>query len=271
MSLVLNGLEKFFEEDKSECIAAFKTLLELRKSDLFLQLEQEFYRQSLNMFIVMSAWCGLTRYLRNLIDAGSNINNLTAIGFTPLMASSKHGHLDCIEILLAAGASVNIQSDKGTTALMMWPDCLDLLYQEGADVNLADSKGMTALMFATLSDRIKTYRQEKIEKGEKEEDYFHIRNPSLVGSVCVKMLLDFGADVIKRSDDGFTPLAWAAFTGHKKCMDLLLDAGAEVNAFHCGIIAIKMASGNGRVSSIPIFPIFQPKFLFFLFSPIFQP
>ena len=46
----------------------------------------------------------------------------------------------------------------------------------------------------------------------------------------VQMLLAYGADVNAKTDEGVTPLLYAALNGHLKVVDLLIKHGADVNA-----------------------------------------
>jgi ankyrin repeat protein len=46
----------------------------------------------------------------------------------------------------------------------------------------------------------------------------------------VEMLLARGADVNARTEEGLTPLAYAALSGHLKVVDLLIKHGADIDA-----------------------------------------
>jgi len=46
----------------------------------------------------------------------------------------------------------------------------------------------------------------------------------------VELLIDNGADVNGKTDEGRTPLHWAAYSGHKEIAELLIGEGAEMNA-----------------------------------------
>ena len=45
----------------------------------------------------------------------------------------------------------------------------------------------------------------------------------------VKLLLDYGADVNAKNDNGETALDWTSVTGHIEPVKLLLEYGADVN------------------------------------------
>ena len=47
----------------------------------------------------------------------------------------------------------------------------------------------------------------------------------------VQAELDKGVDVDTKDDNGLTPLQWAALEGHKEIVELLIDTGANVNAW----------------------------------------
>lgn len=54
---------------------------------------------------------------------------------------------------------------------------------------------------------------------------------AMAGSAdCIQLLLDAGADVDTRGPLGETPMMWAVTKGRRDCMALLLAAGADVNA-----------------------------------------
>ncbi|XP_005108004.1 delta-latroinsectotoxin-Lt1a [Aplysia californica] len=67
----------------------------------------------------------------------------------------------------------------------------------------------------------------------------------------VKRLLESGADANKKSRDGMTPLAVAAFWGYDHLVDLLIEKGADINACNSGTLwtALHCAAfqGHGKV------------------------
>ena len=82
-------------------------------------------------------------------------------GDTPLMTAAWQGHTDCVEVMVKAGADVNLRSysssNKGDTALVgaAWNSkVINLLLKAGADVNVAGDGGKTPLMHASCDGNV---------------------------------------------------------------------------------------------------------------------
>lgn len=89
-----------------------------------------------------------------IILAGALVDkNIVSNGFmVPIMYAMSLDNPEIIKILLKAGADVNIQDNKGNTALLYGYysntnhiTCLKLLLQAGADPNIKNKNGLTAL------------------------------------------------------------------------------------------------------------------------------
>ena len=64
-----------------------------------------------------------------------------------------------------------------------------------------------------------------------EPAWLSIFNAAKQGNIeAVKKHLADGVDVNKKGKGFYTPLHWAAFSGHKQTVELLITKGAEVNA-----------------------------------------
>ena len=82
-------------------------------------------------------------------------------------------------------------------------------------------------------------------------------NQEFVGAVnhghwdVVKSLLDKGADINARADNGVTALMMASYEGAVGVVKLLLNKGAEVNdKSNNGFTALLMAVGNGNLDVV---------------------
>ena len=91
--------------------------------------------------------------LRILLQAGADVNIVDNNQNTALMYAVKWGNPDCVEMLLTAETGVNKLNKKGETAVICaakenHEGCMKLLLQSGADVNTKDKRGCTALIYA---------------------------------------------------------------------------------------------------------------------------
>ena len=180
-----------------------------------------------------------TELLLLLLEAGADVNikdkkRQTALHYPTFVIPICHN----IDILLKAGADVNNKTLEGESPLFsvlngeddsnfdeehdQYVEAVNILIKAGADVNVENVKGTSVLSLAV-------------------GDGF---------SKCVKLLLEAGADVNRgKNTEGETALICATRScdfgclvfyekgvdvispcGHYKCLDLLLKAGADVNA-----------------------------------------
>ena len=175
---------------------------------------------------------GQIECMRQLLQAGADVNNSNEITerflsrneedtelsdrfkshphaqYTALMCSAYRGHSSCVEVLIEAGADVNICTEKHETALSLatgWDnnyDIVSLLLNAGADVNKGEISGKTSLNFIVSNGY---------------EDY-------------LELFLKAGADVNRRDEQQRTVLHVATERCHYECVNKLINAGAEVNA-----------------------------------------
>ncbi|XP_058478709.1 ankyrin repeat domain-containing protein 50 [Solea solea] len=161
-----------------------------------------------------AAWGGHSEAVRLLLDAGADVDGCDSEGRTALRAAAWAGHEEIVLTLLEYGAQVDKADSKGRTPLiaaayMGHHEAVELLLDHNAEVDLADGDGQTALSVAALcvptAAGIKGY-------GE-----------------VVSLLLEREADPGHRDHDGMTPLLLAAYEGHDEVVELLLEAGADVD------------------------------------------
>jgi ankyrin repeat protein len=97
-----------------------------------------------------------------LLGKGANVDARNELGVTAL-GFAMCGYAEVIDPLLAAGADINAQDNKGRTPLMMtigYPETTALFIKAGANVNIKDKNGQTALDYAMKSD---TFREEIVK------------------------------------------------------------------------------------------------------------
>jgi ankyrin repeat protein len=62
---------------------------------------------------------GQAREVRRLLSGGADANDVNEEGHTPLMAASLYGHVEVVDMLLAAEANAKAAADNGWTALYL--------------------------------------------------------------------------------------------------------------------------------------------------------
>lgn len=155
---------------------------------------------------------GNAHRVRELVDAGADVNSKSIILMPPLFIAAGLGHRECVDALIAGGAHVNIRGAYKFTPLMDACDhvsCMEALIAAGADVNASNELGMTPLMLA-------------IEENN---------------AAGVHLLLRAGADVNLKTVLGSTALSLALSLGEDRrdtdIIRALIDAGAETTDLDC--------------------------------------
>ena len=106
----------------------------------------------------------------------------------------------------------------------------ELLITKGADVNARDAGGGTPLDQAIRHKHPEIADLLRKHGGKSGVEDSIIAAASLGNVNAVKKHLAAGTDVNTKDDRGRTPLHWAAYDGRNKIAELLITAGADVNA-----------------------------------------
>ena len=138
-----------------------------------------------------------------LIDAGADIETKDEDGRSPLHWSCCSGALDVVKMLVKAGADVRVTCNFGNTCLM-FAACYGhtetvryLLRLKDVDVN-HEAEDLSALFCAVLQNH----------------------------AGVVEVLIDAGADIEVKDEQGRSPLLVASRFGHLRVVEVLLKAGA---------------------------------------------
>lgn len=137
-----------------------------------------------------------------------------------------------VQLLLNANAQVNIQDDRGVTALMYaavngQPDIVRLLLDVGADPNIpSEEEGLTALTMATFRGHLDIVRL-LLQAGSTDET----NNFSSLITAASKGHSEIIEELLQHDNayDLGSALTSAAQEGHKDILEMLLAAGAVVN------------------------------------------
>ncbi|XP_050411361.1 putative ankyrin repeat protein RF_0381 [Patella vulgata] len=93
-----------------------------------------------------------------LLEIGVDINQQDKNGDTPLISAASDMKQDLLKYLVNIGCEVNTQNHQGQTALMVlgqdrhYLELLEILMKAGADINLRDVKGQTFFQYYTANN-----------------------------------------------------------------------------------------------------------------------
>lgn len=228
----------------------------------------ELLDHSFTPLMVASAQGDLER-VEALIAAGANVTEKLQTGHTALMGAVEHGHVAVVKYLIAVGANVRVTMLPSFSKTRMFemalsggnPEIVVALIQAGVDPNGLVAARMSSLEVTPLRDAIensdfnmavtlieagadvnaltvKPNRMVSLQKMPLElaiERYALLRAPEIIsmGFAVVAMLIERGADLnyCDRSS-GLTPLMLAIQLNQQDIVKLLLDNGADVNAYN---------------------------------------
>ncbi|MBT3350787.1 MAG: hypothetical protein HOJ95_02070 [Nitrospinaceae bacterium] len=163
--------------------------------------------------LIDAAQGGKLQAVNILIQAGADLNVKDKDNFTPLIWAAHKKHASIVKALIKANADLNQKTDLGDTALI-WAvrnddsEIANLLIKAGADLNIRNEEGHTALI------RV-------VQEGNVE---------------MAKTLIDGGADINAKGKSGATALSRAITGKNQLIMQMLIKAGADLGT--------RDASGN---------------------------
>ncbi|XP_008847507.2 ankyrin repeat and SOCS box protein 14 [Nannospalax galili] len=208
------------------------TLLISHGADVNLQCANE--RTALHEAAKLGRW----DMVKLMLASGAHPDPRSSYGFTPLALAAQSGHTEIMELLLQKGANVHSQASDSSSILLEAarggnPDSVTLLLEYGADANVPKSSGHLPIHVAA--------------------DRGHL--------LALKMLVPVtNLAAIKRS--GISPVHCAAAGAHPQCLELLIQAGFDVNFMLDQRIrkhyddqrksALYFAVSNGDLSSVKL-------------------
>jgi ankyrin repeat protein len=178
--------------------------------------------------------------IRSLLSQHADVNARSDDGSTALLWAAHQNDLDTAELLVGAGADANVANEFKMTPLSQ--ACTNgsdafvrLLLKSGANPNTPIGTGVTPLMTCAKSGSVDAVKR-LVEFGaavEAKEPDQH--QTALMWAAAehqlnvVHALIDAHADLKAHSKAGFTAMHFAARQGDLEMVQLLLNAGVNVN------------------------------------------
>jgi ankyrin repeat protein len=182
--------------------------------------------------------------VRSLLERGAAVDARDDTGATALIAASYGNHVDLAELLIDAGADVNVQDASQQSAFLIatsevGPDLalLELTLDAGADVDAKDSFHGTGLIRAAHRGYVGIV--ERLLATEMEVDHVNrlgwtaLLEAIILGdggadhTETVRLIVEAGADVDLADGEGVTPPAHATRNGYDEIAEILAATGAR--------------------------------------------
>ena len=160
---------------------------------------------------------------------------------TALHTAVEGEYADVLQVLIDAGADIETRNDEGRSPLHLASTLgeltsMKMLVEAGADVRAADAERDTCLTLAAHFGHTDTVRY-LVGLPEVDLNHQEYRNFTALRLAVqekradvVQVLIDAGADIETKTDEGYSPLHLASISGELTSMKMLVKAGADVRA-----------------------------------------
>lgn len=169
--------------------------------------KQKWYLDSQTRMLIDGARKGQLSYVQSELLKGADPNCKDDKGYTPLIRAAGEGYVTIVEALIKSGANVDTIGDYKSPLVEAvthgHQDCARMLLEHGALVDLVvEPSKHTGLLAAAMYGQVE----------------------------CVKLMLEFHADLRAIDVKGRTALMLAGFMGSHESVRVLLEAGADIEA-----------------------------------------
>jgi len=214
--------------------------------------------------VVAAACGGQTETLRLLLDHGGDVNARGPEGQTALALAIQQGRHDAALLLLQRGADPNLPSPEigrstlSAAAAAGWMDVVEKALARGVppDGGTIGGSADRPLCFAAAAGQGEAVRLLLDRGASLDARLDNGMNALMCAAVAgradvVDLLLRRGADVRAVDCYGCTPLIWAAYSGDLDTVKRLLQSGADINARdQDGLTPIVYAPGAGDPATV---------------------
>ncbi|XP_041819083.1 ankyrin repeat and SOCS box protein 3 isoform X2 [Chelmon rostratus] len=169
----------------------------------------------------------------------SYVNSLTHEGESACYLAAERGHLAVVRILLKAHANINQQTNDLSCPLYAavnggHKEVVELLVSKGAEVNGTHTASCWTCLHQAVYKGHREIVHMLVNVSNLEALDDHGISPLFVAAQygqqeCLEILVNAGANVSTQAADLATPLLIASQEGHQACVDFLLDHGADPN------------------------------------------
>ena len=212
--------------------------------------------------LTLAAYFGHTETVHYLVNFPEvDVNHKDTDSHTALFLAADQNHPDVAKVLIDAGADIEATDEEGYSPMLMASqdgslETMKMLVKAGADVCVTDNKGATCLLLAAWNGQTETVRYllclPEVDVNQSCNSGFTALHLGVLPkhSDVVEVLVNAGADVeAKRM--GRTPLHCACEVGEREIVKMLLEARADVCATdNDGDRCLALAAHYGNIETV---------------------
>ena len=211
------------------------------------------------MFAACNGHTETVRYLVGLPEV--EVDHADGEGRTALHLVAGY-HADVVQVLIDAGANIEARDNSGYSPLHFAcssgsPDSVKMLVRAGAGVRVTNNYGDTCLIFAASRGHTEIVRY-LVGLKEVEVDHTDDEDGTALHWAAdnnhadvVQVLIDAGANIEVRDNNGYSPLLWSCSSGSLDVAKLLVRAGARVRVTdNGGHTCLEIATSNGHTETV---------------------
>ncbi len=193
----------------------------LKASKVILKSNKKIYHQRIKLLLNLGANVNFQRSMRSCYGY-----QRLKVGYTPLMLAVIYGEKEIVEMLISAGADVNLQDSDGITALYLavkkalyssvknnYYEIIEILLKGGANVDIP----------------IERYNFSYFSKKTSDSSTLLIESVRSKNIKIVNLLILYNANVNVQDGKGLTALMWATKKECKNIVDILRKADADIS------------------------------------------
>lgn len=220
--------------------------------------------------LIQASTRGDTEKVQALLNRGVDVNSKHPLNWwTALMAASLYGRVETVQLLVLAGADLDLKDKNRSTALMKavqtMPEkdesdllrrkakIIEILLNAGANPSLEDKFEGTPWQVAIYKKEtplVDAFEQHHV-KGVKETKLMLAIAAKDIPTA--KRLLNEGANVNYRDDSGANSLSEAVLAGNVELLRLVIQANAKLDAkFDKGWTALMIATHRNQTDLVRV-------------------
>nr|XP_034977273.1 ankyrin-3-like [Zootoca vivipara] len=179
---------------------------------------------------------GNLSYLEKILKE-NDINAVNSEDETLLHIAAAHGHIEIIDYLIGKGAKLEVKDKKGRTPLHRAAErghgeAVKMLLQSGANMYTLDQEGKSPLHLAHQNHHthvLKSILKEEARRHKNQHNFLHMA-ALRDDSELLQAILKNGALKDAKDERGQTALGYAVSRGFEKTVQVLLEAGANIDS-----------------------------------------